>query len=420
MISTPDRPLESETYPLPLFIFLSLLSAGVVLSLVLNPSAALPAVARITLPLLLALHLFLHWRSINWIGAEKQWLGYALAQSVLAALFALLGRNPSLWAVLLIWLVAETIGLLDKPRPVALTLFLYIPTAVASLFAVMDQATALSWLGAVLPTAVFIALVVVLYKQQVAARAEAQRLVLQLEAANRQISKDAEQIEALTLTNERQRMARELHDTLAQGLAGLLMQLEASNAHLAAGRYERAQTIVAEAMTRARSTLADARAAIDDLRSQEAPALLSRRLAACGRRFEQANNLPCRCQVEIGVWDRQLTIEQQEQLEQIVAEALTNVHRHAQASATWVEATVQDETLLLEIGDDGRGFDPTQPAACGHYGLQGLRERATLLGGELTIESAPGEGTTIFVSLPLNASPVNLTAFRQPIRSVAE
>src|SRR5512141_2059623 len=82
----------------------------------------------------------------------------------------------------------------------------------------------------------------------------------------KQLTEYAAQVEDLTIANERQRIARELHDTLSQGLAGLILQLEAADAHLSNKNSEQAQTIVTNAMAQARVTLADARHAIDDLR----------------------------------------------------------------------------------------------------------------------------------------------------------
>ena len=111
-------------------------------------------------------------------------------------------------------------------------------------------------------------LVVVSALRQARARVQTQRLRQELEQAHRQLADDAVRLEELTRAAERQRMARELHDTLAQGLAGLILQLEAVKAHLVAGREERALEIVIQAMGRARTSLTTARSAIDDLRTE--------------------------------------------------------------------------------------------------------------------------------------------------------
>ena len=108
------------------------------------------------------------------------------------------------------------------------------------------------------------------FNRESSAREEAEALAAQLEAANAELAASSAQLKELTLVAERQRMARELHDTLAQGVAGLVLQLEAVKAHLGSERPERAAQIVDQSLTRARSTLADSRSAIDDLRADPA------------------------------------------------------------------------------------------------------------------------------------------------------
>src|SRR5437588_8828667 len=90
-----------------------------------------------------------------------------------------------------------------------------------------------------------------------------------------------------------------------------------------------------------------------------------------------------------------------EPLLHLVTEGLANIASHAQASQAWVRAAHEHDTLMLEVGDNGVGFDPATVAELtGHYGLLGLRERAHLVGGQLDILSAPGAGTTIRLQLP--------------------
>src|SRR3990172_7937682 len=117
------------------------------------------------------------------------------------------------------------------------------------------------------PMAFFILVYALMFQRQAKARQQTQSLLADLEIAHRQLAEYAVQVESLTLNAERERMARELHDTLAQGLAGLILQLEAANSHLTSNRFDRAQMILQQAMARARATLADSRRAIDDLRT---------------------------------------------------------------------------------------------------------------------------------------------------------
>ena len=209
----------------------------------------------------------------------------------------------------------------------------------------------------------------------------------------------ASQVEELTLAAERQRMARELHDTLAQGVAGLILQLEAVDANLESGDSQRAQTIVQQAMVRARGTLADARRAIDDLRKgQEDGRDLGKTIRDKTDRFTSSTNIPCHLDLDL---PPTLPAALCEPTVRTITEALANIAKHATATVVWVSLKVENQTLAVEVKDDGVGFDPTAPIAPGHYGLQGIQERAALAGGSVDIVSQPGGGTSIRLCLPL-------------------
>jgi NarL family two-component system sensor histidine kinase YdfH len=253
----------------------------------------------------------------------------------------------------------------------------------------------------IIPTAFFTILYTTMYVRQSQARERAQQLLKELENANRQLTEYAAKVEDLTITAERQRMARELHDTLAQGLAGLVLQLEAIDSNLSRGNTAKAQAITQQAMDRARSTLADVRRAIDDLRSAEMPEIdLETAVCEEAGRFTAATGIPCELSIALPL---SLPDDVRDNALRVVSEALTNIARHAQAQHTAVSLRPINQALDVEVRDDGVGFDPAQIGA-GHYGLIGLRERARLIGGTLNIESAPGQGTTLTVSLPLERS----------------
>lgn len=221
----------------------------------------------------------------------------------------------------------------------------------------------------------------------------------QLATAHTQLEAYAVEVEDLTLVAERQRLARELHDTLAQGLVGLTMQLETIDALLLKQQANQARAIVQQAMTRARAMITEARAAIEDLRL-DAQSAQSFSLAVQGeiQRFTSATGICCTCSLPETLL---LPPELHEHLLRLVAESLMNIARHAQATRAWVSATCDQQGLTFEIGDDGVGCEPDAVAGqTGHYGLLGLRERARLLQGHLQIMSAPGEGTIIRLHLP--------------------
>jgi NarL family two-component system sensor histidine kinase YdfH len=234
---------------------------------------------------------------------------------------------------------------------------------------------------------------VMLSLTQTRAHQRDQQLLRELASAHEQLAVYAAQVQELTLTTERQRMARELHDTLAQGLVGLKMQLETIDALLEWKDVAQARGIVQQAMQRVRSALANARAAITDLRTKPGGGL-SAAIAAEARHFSQMTGVPCTCSLTISLPDRH-----PEQVVRLVSEALTNISRHAHASRAWITSSNDQGDILLEIGDNGVGFDPGQVAA-GHYGLAGLHERARCIGGQLHLSSERQVGTTLVLRLP--------------------
>ncbi|MCA9939197.1 MAG: GAF domain-containing sensor histidine kinase [Anaerolineales bacterium] len=197
---------------------------------------------------------------------------------------------------------------------------------------------------------------------------------------------------------ERNRLAREIHDTLAQGMAAVVLYLESAEALLDAGNLPRGQQVIHQALKLTRANLEEARRSVLDLRAAplegrnlvEALQLLAQtyrqrwRLPVTLTVIGGGHPLPAR--IEVGVY-------------RMAQEALTNVLRHAQATQADVELTITPAQVTLAVQDDGRGFDPEQVEA-GRFGLQGLHERARLLGGRLTIASKPGAGTRLRVTLP--------------------
>jgi NarL family two-component system sensor histidine kinase YdfH len=229
----------------------------------------------------------------------------------------------------------------------------------------------------------------------------------ELEDAHRGLSAASRQIAALTRLAERQRLARELHDTLSQGLIGLKLQLEAIDALLGQRQSTQAQEVVHQAMAHIQRTMSEARGAIDDLRAL--PDLSRGGMEAMQeviQRFTAATGIPC--QADLAVLEA-LPSPFHETLVRVISEGLTNVARHARARQAWIAARTVGGVLHLELRDDGIGFDPAIAEQPGHYGLVGLRERARLLHGDLEIESQPDEGTRLCFSFPLSPAGDRLT-----------
>jgi len=209
---------------------------------------------------------------------------------------------------------------------------------------------------------------------------------------------DKEQIAVL---EERNRMARELHDTLAQGVAGLVLQLEAVKHHLNEGEVAESQLIVAEASAQARDALRKARAAIDDLRAEAlfAPDFVTA-VTQQVQKFSATNNISCELDAQLPD-SLLLPPATSHHARRALAEMLANVARHAEATTMWVKLQLANGCLLIEVVDNGAGFDVDTAVRPGHYGIVGLKERARLTGGRFSIESSPESGTTALLRLPL-------------------
>ena len=324
-------------------------------------------------------------------------LAYVIVQGGLAFVISWMSGQIGMVFASFMGLLGEAVGLFGLNRHALLASVFYMMLAAINI-SQTSELISLGWtLLGIIPMIIFVVVYVTLYIRQLEAREQAQALLTELEAANRQLSEYAAQVEDLTIAAERQRMARELHDTLSQGLAGLILQLEAADAHLSKERPERAQEIIAQAMEQARATLANARRAIGDLRSSADDFDgLEQALGAEVKRFENATGLPCELAVQLSSEPPSPIVETGMR---IVSEALTNVARHAQASHAWVRVEGNAAQVCLEIRDDGQGFD-LEAIEAGHYGLLGMRERARLVGGTLDVVSEKGGGAAIKVCLP--------------------
>lgn len=350
---------------------------------------------------LILVHAGLHWFSPYLVSRKPRLLLlYFVVQGGLIFCINLLGSSQGMTVGLYLAMAGEAAGMVEGLAPAALAVAGFLLLSIVSFGLTSGWNGLLAWLLWATPMAFFVLVYVVLFKRQATARERAQALLEELEVAHRQLAEYAGRVEALTLAAERQRLARELHDTLAQGLAGLILQLEAASSHLEEGRAGRAQEILRQAMGRARATLGEARQAIGDLRS-ESPAVedLSQALGEATRRFTEATGIPCNLKTDLPF---QLRDSLAGQALRAVTEGLANVARHARASRAEVRLSVENGELEVIVRDDGAGFNLALAAGqAGHYGLLGLSERARLAGGSLEVASAPGAGTTLRLKLPL-------------------
>lgn len=199
---------------------------------------------------------------------------------------------------------------------------------------------------------------------------------------------------------ERERVSREIHDTITQGLASGLLHLEAAQRSWPdpAAHHE-----VSKATSLLRGNLADTRSLVHEL---SAPGLETAPLHEALERA--ARTYLDHVRVQVTGETRPIPAEARHALLRVAQSAVANIKLHAHADNASVTLGYLPNAVTLDVFDDGRGFDPgavPPPSESGGYGLRAMRQRIEQLGGELSVESAPGEGTIIAAQLPLTRSP---------------
>jgi signal transduction histidine kinase len=198
---------------------------------------------------------------------------------------------------------------------------------------------------------------------------------------------------------ERKRIAREIHDELGQRLTVLRMDV------LMLPKILRDHSApLKQVISQARNSIDDILRIVRNIASDLRPAVLDFGIVAAIEwlldEFSTSLNIPCEChnmiEDSIGLSDEQAT-----GIFRILQESLTNVARHAHAAHIEVTLKIVEDRLFIEIKDDGIGFDSSQVGLAKSYGLVGMRERATMLGGEIEIHGVPGQGAIVRAYIPL-------------------
>jgi signal transduction histidine kinase len=235
---------------------------------------------------------------------------------------------------------------------------------------------------------------------------ERQRLIDKLHAAQVELAAAERQAGIL---EERQRLARDIHDTLTQGFASILMLLEAAEASLA--RDHSARKHVSRALHSARDNLAESRRLVWALRPE---ALTDTPLPVALDRLARqlADETGIHADTVVTGTVRPLEAEQETALLRAAQESLANVRKHARATGVTLTLSYMGDVTVLDIQDDGVGFVESagpEVAADGGLGLRAMQERVEDMGGTVSVESARGEGTTVVVHLPVDR--------HQPVRA---
>ena len=252
--------------------------------------------------------------------------------------------------------------------------------------------------GAVtLALVLFVAMMQAIHEQS----EERRRLLGELEATRGELAESERRAGVLA---ERQRLAREIHDTLAQGFASIVTLYEAARAEVGS-RPEVALQRLEEIGRTARASLAEARRVVSALRPEALEdATLTSALHGLARDFHAETGIAARSTSEGD--SRELESEAEAMLLRVAQEALANVRKHAHAGRVALTLSYLDDGTRLDVRDDGVGFEPQSAGRArngwqaGGFGLTSMRERLESQGGTLTIESEPGEGTTIVAELP--------------------
>ncbi len=271
--------------------------------------------------------------------------------------------------------IVEQVGGIDQASPTDTTLWL------AALIAVAVLGLG-GWIGSVI--------------EQSTHRRE---LITQLQAAQRQL---AEAERRAGVLEERSRLAREIHDTLAQGFVSIVLHLEAAEE---AGRQnpDVARRHLDQARTTARTSLSQARRVVQDLRP---PQLEDQPVHDAIRDWalRWGDEVGLDVSAETTGAPVRLTEDAEVTLLRAAQEALNNVRRHASASRVRVTVSYMGDVVVLDVQDDGVGLDHADPSPGGGFGLTAMRERVDDQGGSVDVESEPGEGTTVAVTLPTSAA----------------
>lgn len=322
---------------------------------------------------------------------------YLASQTILVFVGSLFYFELDFFAMLYFVLCGQAAFVLPQRQSFIWTGILIAATVVAQIIQ-FGVPIAFSFILLYVAGLIFVAAFVRLVLRANAARQRSEQLLADLQSAHRQLQTYANQAEELAIANERTRLARDLHDSVAQTLYGLTLQAEAASRKLNTGQNEVVASYLTAIQEDARQTLQETRLLIYELRP---PILEKSGLTAALQARLDSVEARSGLTMQVSLVDVGRLPEKVETgLYRIAQEALNNAAKYAQAQTLTVQLHREDGQLCLKISDDGIGFEPTAVSP-GRIGLQGMAERVAQMNGRLTIDSTPGQGTTILVEVPL-------------------
>lgn len=321
---------------------------------------------------------------------------YLGVQGALVAILLFLVPGWTMFPVLYCILSAQAVLLLS-PNPGIIWVVIFVLVTAASLAIRIDWKEGLPALVLYGAINAFFAAYANALRRADTTRRESQALLAELQDAHKRLQEYALRSEEMAIVDERNRLAREMHDTVGHRLTVASVQLEGAQ-RLCSRDPERAAGLVGTVREQVREALAELRATVAALRAPvEADLQLGSALRRLMDHFEEATGLTIHRVLPEEM--PPLPDAHRLALYRAAQEALTNVQRHAGAEQVWLVLSAGDDAIALLVSDDGKGV--MLAGETEGFGLRGLRERAEQLGGELHLEPRPGGGTQLSFRLPL-------------------
>ncbi len=347
-----------------------------------------------------------------WLGRRLAWYPhlYLALQTGLILVLSLMPPYVDYFVVLYVPLSVDAMAWFS-PRPAYLWIGIFCLATAGVLTYTSGLGNALPFIVMYAGIYLFFASYAAITRRAEESRAESEALLTRLQAAHRELQAYADQVEELTAAEERNRLARELHDSVTQTIFSITLTAESARILL-----ERDPAKVVTQLDRLQELSKDALAEMRSLISHLRPKAVAKEglIPALRQHIavrQQQDGLTVALYLEgYREGERQLTPETEDGLLRVVQEALNNVVKHAQTDRAEVRLCLRDDMASLLIEDPGIGFDPTRISpGTSHLGLTSMRERVQALGGTLEIESQAQAGTRVKVEVPL-ARPVETPA----------
>lgn len=385
---TPD--LDEVLFPKsPIIVGIALLYLATIFGQS-SGNLSLKSIVIFTIVIIIQLAIYLFSDSIF---KKKYWL-YFFIQGIITFNYAVIAPNgyePLLIGLIPLFII-QSMMIYNDAFKVIVTAFYFYCVYCGTILAISGVDELIKSIPLLIIITVAMRAYSIAFFKQIKIRVQSQKVLKELELAY-------EKVEELTITNERQGMARELHDTLSQGLAGIIMQLEAVKANLDNKNFNRAQEIVEKSMEHARKTLSDSRLVINDLRSSKEYIDFNKSIENEITTFRNISNTSITTDIRV---ESKISLNMLRHTLYIVREALNNIAKHAKARNAVVRIIEIDNEININITDDGIGFN-TQilDKLFGHYGILGMTERVKAVNGQIKIKSHREHGTEINIIIPI-------------------